>query len=327
MSQPGGVDRRQFLGIGLGAFAVAALPGIARPDRRLVRRSVPLMGTVAELAVVTRHPDHGQRAIQAAIVELRRVEGLMTRFRDDSDVGRANLDASRAPVAVSLETADVVRVALGWSHHSEGAFDPALGRVTALWDAGRRTEPPGEGPIRRFAGRELWRAIEIETGSTVPRIRFHDPDVALDLGGIAKGYGVDRAAEVLREHGAFDALVNVGGDLRVSGTSLEGDAWRVGVRAPEDPERMLWTLRLSDAAVATSGDYLQSFVHRGRRYHHLLDPASGEPRRSPARTLTVVAATCMTADAAATAAFGLDEVRSDRILRAAAPDARIAHRA
>lgn len=327
MSQPGGVDRRQFLGIGLGVFAVAALPGVVRPGRRVVRRSVPLMGTVAELAVVTRRPDHGHRAIRAAIDELRRVESLMTRFRDDSDVGRANLDAARAPVAVSLETAEVVRDALLWSHRSDGAFDPALGRATTLWDAGRRTEPPGEVLVRRFAGRELWRAIEVETGSTVPRIRFHDPDVALDLGGIAKGYGVDRAAEVLREHGAFDALVNVGGDLRIMGSSLDGDAWRVGIRAPDDPERMLATLRLGDAAVATSGDYLQSFVHRGRRYHHLLDPALGEPRRSPIRTLTVVGATCLTADAAATTVFGLDDARADRILHATAPDARIAHRA
>ena len=139
-------DRRTFLGIGLGAFAVAALPGVVRPDRRLVRRSVPVMGTVADFAVVSRNEDHAHRAIDAAVAELRRVESLMTRFRDDSDVGRANLTGALAPVPVSSETAAVVREALRWSRASGGVFDPALGRLIRRWSpAGDRREPGDEG--------------------------------------------------------------------------------------------------------------------------------------------------------------------------------------
>ncbi|MGD2067523.1 MAG: FAD:protein FMN transferase [Gemmatimonadota bacterium] len=327
MSETRGPDRRQFLGIGLGAFAVAALPGVIRPGRSIVRRSVPVMGTVADLAVVTRDGRHGQRAIDAALAELRRVEALMTRFRDDSDVGRSNLEAARRAVPVSSETAGVVGEALRWARLSGGAFDPALGRATALWDVGRRHTPPADDAVHGLAGRQLWRAVEVDTDGSVPRLRFHDPDAALDLGGIAKGYGVDRAAAALREHGAFDALVNVGGDLRVMGLSEDRDLWAVGVRSPESPDRMLTTLHLTDAAVATSGDYLQYFVHGGRRYHHLLDPRAAAPRTTGTRTLTVVAGTCIAADAAATTAFGLDPARAGGVVATAGRGARIAHRA
>jgi len=125
-----------------------------------------------------------------------------------------------------------------------------------------------------------------------------------DLGGIAKGYGVDRAVGALRDKRIENGLVNVGGDLYALGVSEDGDPWRVGVRSAQDPTRLATTLTLSDRAVATSGDYEQFFRHRGEHYHHLLDPATGAPRKTRAHSLTVTAATCMTADAAATARFG-----------------------
>jgi len=324
MSDRRSPGRREFLALGLGAFAVAALPASLVGKRRLVRRTVPVMGTVAEVGVVHRDEVWAQRAIGRALDELRRVEALMTRFREDSDVGRANARAARTPVAVSQETAEVVGEALAWARASDGRFDPCLGRAVRLWDVAARTSPPPGAAVGALAGRELWRAAEVETTGSVPRIRFHDADVALDLGGIAKGYGVDAAARVLREHGVFSALVNVGGDLVAMGASEDDDPWRIGVRDPEDLRRLVATLPVSDAAVATSGDYLQFFRWGGRRYHHLLDPRSGEPRRTPMRSLTVTAERCLTADAAATTAFGLSSAEGGAVL-AHASDARIAH--
>ncbi|HSM36468.1 MAG TPA: FAD:protein FMN transferase [Longimicrobiales bacterium] len=325
MTHPNWPDRRRFLEVGLGAFAVAALPGLLRPGRRLVRRSVPVMGTVAELAVVTRHERHGQRALDAAVAELRRIDALMTRFREDSDVGRANLTASRGWVPVSRDTAAVLEIALQWARASEGTFDPAVGRAVALWDVGRRRVPPATGAVAELAGRELWRAVEVDASGAAPRVRFHDPGVALDLGGIAKGYAVDLAARALRHQGVFDALVNAGGDLSVMGRSAEGDAWVVGVRSPDDPARLVASLRVGDAAIATSGDYLQYFEHRGRRYHHLMDPAAAAPRPTRMRTLTVVAHRCVDADAGATAVFGMPREWASEVLARGRPESRIAH--
>jgi thiamine biosynthesis lipoprotein len=179
--------------------------------------------------------------------------------------------------------------------------------------------------VRGLAGRALWKSLEVEISSTVPRVRYHDPRISLDLGGIAKGYGVDVAADAIRDLGIFRGLINVGGDLVAMGASGDGDPWEVGVRSPEDPRRMVATIRLSDGALATSGDYLNYFDHRGRRFHHLLDPVIGEPRRSTMHTLTVSARRCMTADAGATAVFGMGRERGGAVLRTGSVDARIAH--
>jgi thiamine biosynthesis lipoprotein len=297
-------SRRDFITMGLGAFLVATLPRVARPSRRLVRRSVPMMGSIAEVAVVDRDPRHAHAAIDAAFEELRWVERVMSRFEARSDVGRANARAFVEPVPISSPTAHVLEEALRWASATDGAFDPALGRVTELWSVEERRTPPAPGDYARFADRRLHTAVGLDRWRGRPVVIFDSRDVGIDLGGIAKGYGVDRATEALRGWGVRGALVNVGGDLYALGTSQDGDEWEVGVRSPEDPSRLRDVVRLEDRAVATSGDYERFFDYRGRRYHHLIDPATGAPRLSARHTVTAVAATCMAADAAATAAFG-----------------------
>jgi FAD:protein FMN transferase len=308
--------RREFVAFGAGAFVVAALPAAALARRHVVRRTVPVMGTVAELAVVHRDEALAQRALTDAVEQLRWVERTMSRFDPLSDIGRANAAAAQRAVTVSAATADVVAEALRWAALTDGAFDPAIGSLVALWDVSRRTEPPAAAQVERLAGRRLHRTVEL-AGATVIR---HDADARLDLGGIAKGHGVDRAVAALRAHGITDAIVNVGGDLYAMGRGADGDGWRVGIRSPDDARRVVETLRVSDAAIATSGSYEQGFRHRGVRYHHLMDPLTGGPRPSALQSVTVRAATCMTADAAATAAFGLQGPEAARLLAAAARD-------
>lgn len=294
-------NRRDFLTLVAGAFVVAALPMQARAHRRVVRRSVPVMGTVADLAVLHRDEAYAQRALAAAIAELQRVEGLMTRFRPDSDVGRLNAAAAGTPVHVSEDTARVLAEAIRWAELTEGRFDPCLERVTGLWDVKRRHAPPAEAELRPLANRRLYRALELD--GTVARLG--DPAARLDLGGIACGYGVDRAVAVLREWGMRDGFVNVGGDIYALGSSEEGDPWSVGVRSPHDPGALVGTVHLSDRAIATSGDYTQFFDFGGRRYHHIIDPATAAPRVATLHSVTVAADRCLTTDAATTACFGL----------------------
>ena len=327
-------DRRDFLALGVGALAVATLPRAFRRKDALIRRQIPVMGTVAEIAV--RHPDEAwsQRAVNAAFAELRRVDETMSRFRPASDVGRINAHARGSVVAVGDDTAEVLAAALVWADASDGRFDPCLGRVTELWDVGVRTAPPtgGEkadlagsgarsvevrgrsGIVGGGAGRGMARHLELDRAGSVPRVRLYDDKAAVDLGGIAKGYGVDLAARVLRDNGIFNALVNVGGDLVALGVDENEEPWKIGVRSPDQPSQIAHTMRITDQALATSGDYLQYFQYEGRRYHHLLDPLTGEPRRTEMRSLTVAAPTCMAADAGATAAFGADEAWAVRTL-------------
>ncbi|HSG49659.1 MAG TPA: FAD:protein FMN transferase [Longimicrobiales bacterium] len=321
------LDRRSFLGLGVGALGVAAAPGWLRPEERLVRLTVPVMGTVAEMAVPARHEGMARQALQAAAAELRRVERLMTRFTATSDVGRFNAAAPGARVPVSPETAEVVREALAWARRSGGAFDPTLERLTAAWDPMTHHTPPSEELLRSAAADARgWASLELASAPGASEAWLvRSPGASLDLGGIAKGYGVDQAVRVLREHGIHRGLVNVGGDLMAMGDGPGGRPWRVGIRDPRSPEGLLDTVEVVEGAVATSGDYLRYFDHGGRRYHHILDPRTGAPAQSGMRTVTVLAADVTTADASATLAFtsGLEE--TGRILLSSSRRARIIH--
>lgn len=321
---PRGVDRRQFITLGVGAFVVASLPTATLIRGRrpvLVRRTMPVMGTIAEFAVLHRDVRMANLAIDSAATELRRVEALMTRFTPTSDIGRANAAGARRAVPVNAETASVVRDALAWAEVSDGAFDPAIGGAVALWDVTRRHAPPPEHDVRAFAGRHLYRHVRVEVRGARAALAFEEPAVKLDLGGIAKGHGVDCAADVLRRWGVTSALVNVGGDLVAIGSAADGDPWRIGIQDPADERGLIGTVDVADAAVATSGSYQQYFRHRGHRYHHLLDPATGAPRVTPVQSLTVQARCCRDADAAATALYGMNGEHAAAVLSVRSPGA------
>ena len=298
-------DRREFLTMGMGVFVALSLPRALWRHNPLVKRTFPLMGTIAEVQVAHKDERFAEDAIDAAIAELQWVERTMTRFRSDSDIGRANLGAGRDGVRVTSETVIVIAAALRAASVSDGRFDPAVGAASELWDVLNRHEPPADDRVQRLAARGFWRKVDVAVSAGAPRVRFDDPDLHLDLGAIAKGYGVDRATGVLRSRGVRHAIVTVGGDLFALGQSPEGEPWTVGIRSPHDRHELAATLRVSDRAVATSGDYERFFRWHGMRYHHLIDPATAAPRRTPFHSATVLANRCIDADAVSTAVFGL----------------------
>ncbi len=313
--------RREFLAAGLGAFLVAAVPFARRDRRRVVRRTLPVMATTAEFTLVHVDPAYAERAIDAAMAELTRVERLMTRFQDNSDVGRANARGALAPVSVSRDTYGVIDEALRWASASRGAFDPGVGRVVELWDVAHRHEPPPAPRVRRLEGQHFYRHVQLGTERASPAVFFTSSGVHLDLGGIACGYAVDLAVGSLRRWGIRDALVNVSGDIYALGHAPNGSPWRIGIRSPADANALIGEVDVSDRAVATSGDYEQFFMYRGTHYHHLMDPDRAAPRHAPVHTVTVVADRCIDADAASTAVFGMAPAAARRLLAARSPGA------
>jgi FAD:protein FMN transferase len=318
-----GPGRREFVALGVGAFVVAALPFAWRRSVAVTRRTIPVMGTIADVSVLHRDVRHAEGAIDAALTELRRVESTMSRFRAASEVGTINRLGAIAPQPVSEATGAVIAAALAWAHASGGSFDPAIGRVVELWNVSHRQAPPDAPVVTRLAGRQLYRHVQLATEDGRPALFLTDPDVHLDLGGIAKGYAVDRAVDALRAWGICDAMVNVGGDLFALGSAPGGVPWRVGIQSPGEPGAIMGTLEVSDRAVATSGDYEQFFRYRGVRYHHLMDPETAAPRRASVHSVTIEAASCMDADAAATTVFGMTSDRARAVLAVRAHGARV----
>ena len=318
------LGRREFVGFGLGAFVAAAIPLAARRPTGVVRRAMPVMGTIAQFAVVHRDAGFAHAAIDAAAAELMWVERTMTRFTDTSDIGRANRLAARDGVFVTTETALVTAAALDWADALDGRYDPAVGTVCALWDVRNRHEPPADDRVAELAGRRFYQTVEVGTSKGGHAIRFHGEGARLDLGSAAKGYAVDRAVDALRRRGIEKALVVAGGDLYALGTAPDGEPWEIGIQSPNDERALAGRLHLADRAVATSGTYRQFFRYRGHRYHHLMDPVTARPRETPMQSLTVVADSVMHADVATTALFGLDEATIVATLASRLPNAELA---
>ena len=301
---------------------MASLP-LARRRQYTVRRQLPVMGTIAQFVVVDRDEARAHSAIDAAMEEMRWVDRTMTRFSSTSDVGRANIGAKHGAVVVTAEAALVVREALRWAEESGGRYDPAVGAVIRAWDVSHRHEPPPEESLRALAGRRLHRHVEVGFRGTAPVIVFHDADASVDLGAIAKGYAVDRAVARLRSAGVASAIVEAGGDLYALGSSPSGDPWQIGIQDPNDERNVVGVLRVANAAIATSGTYRQFFRYRGKRYHHLMDPETAAPRETAVQSLTIRADSCMHADVAATALYGMAGARASAILMRCSPGASI----
>lgn len=268
-----------------------------RPAPGELRRTRFLMGTTVEIVAAGPNPSRLDRAVDAALVEMTRLERLLGSGYADSDPARLN--RSDQALKVASETVEVLQLGQDVAQRSGGAFDLGLGRLKALWGLeGATPQVPTAAQIATALEGTGPHSLEI-TDQTARR----RTDVAIDLGGIAKGYIVDAGLRVLREHGVTQAAINAGGDMALLGRPADRP-WRVGIQHPRRPTEVLATLLLDDCAVVTSGDYERFFESGGQRYHHLFDPATGYPAQT-SQSVTVVAASAALADALATALFVL----------------------
>jgi FAD:protein FMN transferase len=283
-------------------LAACGAPGGAR----LVEHSAVAMGSDLHVRVWTADVAAARAAAAAVFAEFDRLDALMSVWREESDVGRLNASAGGAAVHISPEVAEVLRAAHQVSAWSDGAFDVTFGALSGLWrfDHDQDNRIPAAADVAARLPLIDYRRVELH-GNTA---RLATAGMRVHLGGIGKGYAIDRAVAILRAHGLSDVLVQSGGDMYASGT--RGDrAWSIGIRDPRGPaDQLLATLALTGAAISTSGDYERFFEADGRRYHHILDPRTGQPATGT-RSVTIVAPQSMLADAVATAVFimGPDE--------------------
>ena len=247
-------------------------------------------------------PDQGVVEVQVRRV-LERIEGRMSHYRPDSELSRFNRAVTTDPQALSGETLGVVAEALEVGRVSGGAFDVTVGPLVDAWGFG----PPGRAPatpdsellatLRARVGTDL-----LEADPAASTLRKRRPDVVVDLSAIAKGYAVDAVAGLLAEHGLDDYLVEIGGELRASGTNERGEPWRVAIERPAPgfatAQRIV---PLTDAALATSGDYRNFYDLDGVRVSHTIDPRTGRPVTHGLRAVSVIAERCSLADARSTA--------------------------
>jgi FAD:protein FMN transferase len=259
------------------------------------------MGTVIEITLIADDEEAANKASLQAFQEIKRIETLMSPWLDSSDVTRINRSAGKERVKVSPETFEVIQKAQEISELSEGGFDITIGPLTELWrEARKKTIPPSIEEVKEKLGLVNFKNIGIDPEG---KVFLKKKDMAIDLGGIAKGYAVDRAFELLKSLGYKNLIVNAGGDLRVGGLK-NNQPWSIGIQNPRESQKILARISVSDMAVATSGDYERFFIHEGKRYHHIFNPRDGFPTEG-CQSVTIVTKDCITADGLATAVFVL----------------------
>jgi len=239
-------------------------------------------------------------AVDAAIAEIDRIERLMSTYIEDSTISQVNRHAAERAVPAGEELYGLVETALRVSRLTDGAFDITYDSVGQHYDyrSGRR---PDAATIEETIGTLDYRLVTLVPDNHA--IRFERPGVRINLGGIAKGYAVERAAAVLAGAGFRHAIVTAGGDSRLLG-DRGGEPWVVGVRDPRSAEAVAVRMPLADEAISTSGDYERYFEEDGVRYHHILSPATGEPARG-VYSATVVGPDGVLTDALSTSVFVL----------------------
>ena len=258
------------------------------------------MGTRISVRLWHEDADLGEAAVRAAIDEIARIERLMSTYMEDSRISAINREAHLGPVPAGGELYGLIERAVAVSAMTDGRFDITYDSVGQLYDF-RDRRRPDQTRIEQGLPAIDYRFVELEPDDN--SIAFARSGVRINLGGIAKGYAVERVIAGLREAGVQSALATAGGDTRLLGDRW-GKPWLVGIRNPDDADGVVTRLALADEAISTSGDYERFFDEDGVRYHHILKPDTGNPARE-LRSVTVIGPDATLTDGLATSIFVL----------------------
>ncbi len=260
------------------------------------------MGTRISVELWHQNETLARQCSDEIFAEMVRLDVMMSPFRADSEISFINNNASTETIEVSEEIAKVIARSLYFSKISNGAFDITFASIGYRYDYRKRVKPSDQ-LIESSLPSIDYRHIILNNNT----LRFDHAGVRIDLGGIAKGYAVDRAIEIARRCGIGEALISAGGDTRVLGRK-RGKPWIIGIQHPRKENELALVLPLSDTAISTSGDYQRFFIRDGQRIHHIINPSTGKSATA-SWSATVTGPDAMTTDALSTTIFVLGAVK------------------
>ena len=273
-----------------------------------------MMGTEVSVHVWHENAEEGMSVVEEIFTEVARIEGLMSTYIEGSEISEINRSAADGPVAAGDELINLILRSLDISVLTHGAFDITYDSIGQHYDFRERRRPDAA-TIQEGLERIDYRLVEVDRLEGT--VRFLEPGVRINLGGIAKGYVVERAVNLLRSRGLRHAIVTAGGDSRLLG-DRRGQPFMVGIRDPRNEGEVVLTMPLEDEAISTSGDYERYFEEDGTRYHHIIAPTTGEPAGG-VRSATIIGPDAVLTDALSTSVFVLGVDRGLRLI-ATLPD-------
>lgn len=278
-----------------------------------------LMDTLVSISTYGTDTDLLQRATRDAFAEMRRLSDLTNRFVEEgstaegkSDVARINKMAGITAVKVSEDVFAMLKAAKDYSVITNGAFDLTIGPLIDLWGFGSpKQHVPTPEELLNTLGLVDWSNLILDEKNRT--VFLAQRGMSLDLGAVAKGYAVEKAAQVLQERGIEKALINAGGNIRVLGAKKRNQPWKIGIQDPRNSSELLAILDLENGSAVTSGDYNRTFTVAGKQYHHIISPLTGYPAEYN-MSVTVITPDSFQGDLLSTALFLLD---SEEALRQA----------
>lgn len=263
-----------------------------------VVRDGQAMGTTIHTEVWHQDPQLAEQVADEVINIMNHVDQLMSPYIESSELSLVNRQASQAPVQISDELFKVIERSIFYSELTHGAFDITYASIGYMYDF-REAIRPSRNQLDSHVQYINYKNIVLDPSDN--SVFFRDPNVRIDLGGIAKGFAVDLAIEKAAQSGVENILVTAGGDSRILGDRA-GRPWVIGIRHPMDKNRVIAKLPLADESLSTSGDYERYFDEDGVRYHHILDPKTGDSARD-VRSVTILGPQAMDTDALSTSVF------------------------
>lgn len=289
-------------------FLVAALSTATAHAKWLEHVEDGIMGTRIVVELWSDDEVGGRAAIDAVLVEMRRIDEAMSTYKPTSELSLVNAQAAKRPVKISQELFDLLRTSVEYSKITKGAFDITYASVGYMYDFRERVRPD-EAQIEGALAGINYRHLILDPAART--VKFAREGVRVDLGGIGKGHAVDRGIAVLQARGIEHALLTAGGDSRIIGDRF-GNPWVVGIRHPDRKDEVIARIPLEDAAISTSGDYERYFDENGVRYHHIIDPKTGHSA-SKVRSATIIGPTATRTDGLSKTAFVLGPERAIEI--------------
>lgn len=272
-------------------------------------READIMGTRITVEVLHANTARANQAIEAVMQEMHRIDSTMSPYIESSELARINSEAHQHLVQTSDELYRLIQRSIEFSELTEGAFDITFASAGFLYDY-RDRKRPSQSQLQAASGLINYRNLVMNDQTR--SIEFSRTGVRIDLGGIAKGYAVDRCIQLLQKRDIRHALVTAGGDSRMIGDRW-GRPWTIGVRDPRSEDQVVALIPLEDVAVSTSGDYERYFEEDGVRYHHIIDPKSGDSARE-LRSVTIIGPDATTTDALSTSVFVLGLERGMKLV-------------
>lgn len=279
-------------------------PKVSSSQQSWYQKSFEVMGTLAK--VEFQSSDHllAQKLLHDVVAEMHRIDHLMSPYKSASELSKLNKNGSRGGQQISKEMYDLLKRSEYFYYLTDGSFDVTFSSVGYLYNY-RENSKPTNSQLTALAPSINFKSIKFSPQDH--KVSFLDQNTKVDLGGIAKGHAVDRCIEILKNAGIKNAFVNAGGDSRVIGNKNDR-LWYIGIRDPRNSEKLVVNLPLEEVAISTSGDYERFFIKDNIRYHHILDPKTGDSVRNT-QSVTVLAPTSTQADALSTSVFVLGPIK------------------